>query len=278
MRALGGRQPHAVFLNVEKVIPIEGADGIWYLDTGARSHMTGGRQMFTMLDETMHGTVKFGDGSLVDIRGKGSILFTCVTGDQRVLSEVYYIPSLRNNIISLGQLDEGGCKISIEGGVLTILDPERRMLAHVSRTRNRLYTLCLNLAVPTCLLSKTEDVAWRWHARFGHLHFRALRALSRKNMVIGIPNIEHVEEYCDGCAIGKQHRLSFLQATSYHTEHSLDLVHTDLCRPITPATPVGNKYFLLVVDDHSRYMWLEVLKSKDEAFKYFKKIQGSSGG
>ena len=53
----------------------------------------------------------------------------------------------------------------------------------------------------------------------------------------------------------------------------LELVHGDLCGLITPATASGNKYFLLIVDDFSRYMWLEVLKSKDEAFRYFKKIK-----
>jgi hypothetical protein len=43
----------------------------------------------------------------------------------------------------------------------------------------------------------------------------------------------------------------------------LELVHGDLCGPITPATPGGKKYFLLLVDVFSRYMWVELLPSKD---------------
>ncbi|KAL5225530.1 hypothetical protein ABZP36_012169 [Zizania latifolia] len=39
----------------------------------------------------------------------------------------------------------------------------------------------------------------------------------------------------------------------------LYLVHGDLCGPITPATPDGKKYFLLLVDDWSRYMWGEAV-------------------
>lgn len=35
----------------------------------------------------------------------------------------------------------------------------------------------------------------------------------------------------------------------------------------------GNQYFLLVIDDYSKYMWLEVLRSKDETFSCYKKIQ-----
>ena len=60
---------------------------------------------------------------------------------------------------------------------------------------------------------------------------------------------------------------------TYYAEHGLELAHGDLCGPITLATLRRKRFFLLIVDDHSRYMWLEVLKSKDEVFKYFKKIK-----
>jgi hypothetical protein len=42
-------------------------------------------------------------------------------------------------------------------------------------------------------------------------------------------------------------------------------VHGDLGGPVTPATPGGRRYFLLLVDDFSRYMWVVVLGSKGEA-------------
>ena len=51
------------------------------------------------------------------------------------------------------------------------------------------------------------------------------------------------------------------------------MFHSDLCGQISPPTPGGKAYFLLVVDDHSRYMWIELLRSKDEALAYLKKIK-----
>jgi hypothetical protein len=42
---------------------------------------------------------------------------------------------------------------------------------------------------------------------------------------------------------------------------------------ITPKALDGCSYFLRVVDDHSRYMWVEMLKTKDQALEYFKKIK-----
>jgi transposase InsO family protein len=268
--------PQAVFLNEEKVIPVPSPDGLWYFDTGASSHMTGLRHVFATLDETVHGTVRFGDGSVVDIHGKGLVIFRGQSGEQRILADVYLIPSLRSNIISVGQLDEGGYKIAIADGMMTIHDPVHNLLARVKRAGNRLYTGILTYDAPVCLMTKGDDMTWRWHARFGHLHFRALHTMSRRGMVRGLPDIARVEEMCDGCALGKQHRAPFPRTSSYRAERGFELVHTDLCGPITPATIGGNSYFLLVVDDFSRYMWLEVLKAKSDAFRRFTKIKAAA--
>lgn len=74
----------------------------WYLDNGASNHMTGHQEKFENLDRTMKGEVRFGDGSVVKIEGKGSIKILCKNGEARELHGVYYIPTLKSNIISLG--------------------------------------------------------------------------------------------------------------------------------------------------------------------------------
>lgn len=42
------------------------------------------------------------------------------------------------------------------------------------------------------------------------------------------------------------------------------LIHSDLCGPMQTATPQGNKYFLMLIDDYSRFIVVRLLKSKDE--------------
>jgi hypothetical protein len=74
-----------------------------------------------------------------------------------------------------------------------------------------------------------------------------------------------VEQFCDICVLIKQRRLSFPQQLSFRDKERLKLVHGDLCGPVTPATPGGRCYFLLLIDDLSRYMWVVVLVSKGEA-------------
>lgn len=269
-----------VFLNEVKATvelgntgKVEQTRGVWYLDTGASNHMTGNIAVFSNLDRGITGTVKFGDDSLVDIHGRGTIIFSAQRGSHRVLSDVYYIPSLRSNIISLGQLDENGCQVLIEQGVLRVRDPGKDLLVKVKRSQNRLYKINLTIAQPISFLARTDDVAWRWHERYGHLGFEALRKLSRDDMVRGMPQLDHVDQLCDACLVGKQRRTPFPQEAKYRATGLLDLVHGDLCGPVTPATHGGRRYFLLLVDDLSRYLWLILLASKDEAAAAIKKFQ-----
>lgn len=77
---------------------------------GATHHMTRRREYFSDLDTTVRGSVKFGDTTTMEIAGAGSVIFVAKMGEHRLLTDVYYIPALRNSIISLGswtRMDQG---------------------------------------------------------------------------------------------------------------------------------------------------------------------------
>ena len=100
---LQGFRPHQrarahAFLNNDNEDMLNG----WYLDSGATHHMTGRRELFSDLDTTVRGSVRFGDASRVEIQGVGSIVLQVKNGEHRVLQGVYFILALRNSIMSLG--------------------------------------------------------------------------------------------------------------------------------------------------------------------------------
>jgi transposase InsO family protein len=82
-----------------------------------------------------------------------------------------------------------------------------------------------------------------------------------------------VDQICGGCLAGKHHRSLFPHRAEYRAEEVLELVHGDLCGPITPPAPSGSRYFLLLIDDNNRYMWLRTLRSKDQAAVAIKQFQ-----
>lgn len=62
----------------------------------------------------MIGELKFGDGYTVHIKGIGVVSFRCKNGKEKKLKELYYILTLCNNIISLGQLSEARNKVILD--------------------------------------------------------------------------------------------------------------------------------------------------------------------
>lgn len=238
--------------------------------------MTGLGNAFSELDRAVQGTVKFGDGSLVDICGKGTVVFSGRSGEHKALTGVYYIPRLRNSILSVGQLDEGGSRVVIEDGVLRVWDRERRLLARVERSQNRLYILRLQVARPLCLAAHHDNGAWLWHERLGHVNFGAIEKMSRLEMARGLPRIDHVEQFCDTCVLTKHRHGAFPKQSRYRADNPLELVHGDLCGPITPSTPGGRHFFLLLVDDATRFMWVLILAAKLDAGDAIKRIQAEA--
>jgi len=169
-----------------------------------------------VLDEGVTGKVRFGDGSSVEIKGKGSILFRCKTGDQWVLLGVYYIPKLRSNLISLGQLTENGHQIVMDDDDLEVQDKiSGKLIMKVRRSLNRLYRIGLNPTEPVCFLTSVSEEAWLWHGRLGHVNFQSLKQITNKAMVGGMPVITHPEQVCHACLAGKQARAPFPRSAQW---------------------------------------------------------------
>ena len=82
--------------------------GSWYLDSGAINHMSGLKHLFTDLKEVDSGFVSFGDASKIEVKGKGEVCFSSKDDRQGKIEDVYYVPDMKNNILSLGQLVEIG--------------------------------------------------------------------------------------------------------------------------------------------------------------------------
>jgi hypothetical protein len=89
-----------------------------------------------------------------------AVIFAAESGEHKLLTGVYYIPALRNSIISLGQLDESGPRVEIKDGVTRIWDRHHRLLVKVTRRTNRLYVLNVQVAQLLCLAARWDDEAW----------------------------------------------------------------------------------------------------------------------
>ena len=105
-----------VYLNEGGIVPSNydvnnEAESTWYLDNGASNHMSGDKRYFSYIDDSVTGKVRFDDDSRIDIKGNGTIEFKNRNGEPKRITDVYFIPELKSNIISLGQATESGCNV-----------------------------------------------------------------------------------------------------------------------------------------------------------------------
>ena len=94
-----------------------------------------------------------------------------------------------------------------------------------------------------------------------------------KDLVSGVPELPDAHEgVCTGCALGKNTKKSFPSSES-RAKGILDLVHSDVCGPMTATSLEGFSYFTTFIDDFSRKTWVYFLKKKDEVFSKFKEFK-----
>jgi hypothetical protein len=246
------------------------------LDSAATSHMFCKRHLFSSYaSSTENETISVGDKCTLVIAGQGSVTFKnqLMNGIRTVvLHGTLYVPRLTTNIISLGTLQQDGTSFrSVSNGlVVTIGDDDlfhttlHRTLYHVNHASDTVAEVAYVVSGANLRL---------WHRWMGHLHLDAIRKLNQKSMVNGltITSPKSYDHICEGCVLGKSHRLPFPNASHTHYER-MELVVVDLSRPMSVTTWTGKAYMFVAVEMNSRLGIRELLESKTEASKTLKTV------
>ena len=97
---------------------------------------------------------------------------------------------------------------------------------------------------------------------------QGLQELVKGKMVIGLDISSKSElAFCESCVQGKSHRLPFQQSSVERTSNPLELIHSDVCGKVRTQSLGSGEYFVTVLDDHTRYVWVYILKQKREVFQ-----------
>ncbi|RDX93043.1 hypothetical protein CR513_24745, partial [Mucuna pruriens] len=209
----------------------------WYLDIGCSNHMTSNRDWLVDFNPNVTTSVRFADNSTILAEGIGKVMITRKNGKTTYMHDVLYIPSMKNNLLSLGQLLEKGFTMAMQANHIEIFDDKQRLVLKAPLSRNRTFKVNLSTAAIQCMsIVNTEEDSWLWHYKYGHLNFKSLHQLSSRQMVLGMPSIHLPQKNCEGCLIGKQPRKAFKTKAPQRAKQPLGIVHSDVCGPFdTPS-------------------------------------------
>ncbi|PKU87463.1 Retrovirus-related Pol polyprotein from transposon TNT 1-94 [Dendrobium catenatum] len=234
----------------------------WYLDSGASAHLTPDPP------SSQHSTpyygrdqVFVGNGNSLPIQHVGNGLLPTPTRKLR-LKPLFHVPNLTHRLISISQLTKNNnCYITFDKSGFSVKDKTTNQSLLHGHCRNGLYPLpCQPSIVAASTTIASSSSALSWHRRLGHPNAKTMAALSKAFPSLYISSFKSV---CNSCALAKSHRIPFSTSTTVSTS-PLELIHMDVWGPSPVFSHDGFRYFLLLIDDYSKYSGLILLKHKSD--------------
>ena len=222
--------------------------------------MTGDKSLFKTLKEKEDGFVTFGDGSHSQVLGKGIVDILGLP----LLTDVLYIKGLKVNLLSITQICDEDFLVQFSKKRRLILNEEGVQVLKGLWTTDNCYGVIPKPSI-TCRSARV-NLLELWHQRLGHANYKRVAKVSKLEAVIGLPKFGKVEKnVCGPCQLGKQTKSSHPKVNIVTTSRPLELLHVDLMGPTRIESMGGKRYIMVVVDDFSRYSWLDFLREMSEA-------------
>ncbi|GAU51495.1 hypothetical protein TSUD_413780, partial [Trifolium subterraneum] len=187
----------------------------------------GRKEWFTSLKSTQNSQVRFANNSTMVAKGMGDVSIKRKDGKCSMISNVLYIPGIKCNLLSIGQLLEKDYKIIMEHRLLNVFYTKGNLLLKAPMSKNRTFQIELNVMDHKCLMTAYSRDEWLWHYRMGHLNFKDLTLMQKKNYVSGLPAMNAPDEICEECLHSKQPRGSFSKYAMSKTKSTLEIVYSD---------------------------------------------------
>ncbi|GKV27558.1 hypothetical protein SLEP1_g36720 [Rubroshorea leprosula] len=242
-------------------------DPNYYIDTGASDHMTSDSGKF-YFKRPYYGNQKVltGDGTPLNISHVGSTSVGALN-----LNNVLVVPELKKNLISVSKFtDENPCIFEFSSDGFVIKDQVTQVVLAKGTRKGQLYALEEGEKHALAAISNkaTDSI---WHQRLGHPNSNVRKALaSKKNIVVSKwtqpPNL------CSSCQMGKSCRLPFTK-NNEKAESLFQKIHCDLWGPSPVQSTNHFAYYVIFVDDYSRFTWFYPLHRKSDFFDVFQKFQ-----
>ncbi|KAK2981067.1 hypothetical protein RJ640_003009 [Escallonia rubra] len=105
-----------------------------------------------------------------------------------------------------------------------------------------------------------------WHARLGHIGQDRMTCLAKEGLFR--PTRKVKLQTCEACLSGKACMKPFGKAV--RATQALELVHSDICGPMSVKARHGSSYFLTLIDDYTRYGYVYLISHCYETYDCFK--------
>jgi hypothetical protein len=237
----------------------------WWVDTSANIHVCADVSLFSFNQVGRASSLLMGNGARATVRGVGTIDLKLTLGKTMQLKNVHHVPSIKN-LISGSMLCRDGYKLVFESNKCVISKYDT--FVGKDYESGGLFRLSL---VDTCfkfvnnVVNNVETNVW--HSRLCHINFGCMSRLVGLNLILKFDMVKSSK--CHVCVEAKQPRKPYKAAVARELA-PLELIHYDICEMNGELTKGGKRYFITFINDCTRFCYVYLMKTKDEALYYFK--------
>jgi transposase InsO family protein len=231
---------------------------LFILDSGCTKHMVHKKEYLSHC-RPHHEGITVADGAIIEAIGIGSMIIKTSQGDIEI-PDVLWVPTLDQNLLSFRQLMLQGMtpKLFKNSANIELNGTE------IARgpANNAEYLIELELVYGAAARAANAKInLMLLHQRLGHPGKNRMR---RQLKAMGIEmEYDDDEIKCEACIQGKMTQTPFPTCTK-RGKWAAEITHADVCGPIRGESLNNAMYFLILVDDHSRHIYLNLLNNKRE--------------
>lgn len=199
--------------------------------------------------------------------------------DMFTLYDVLYTPDVKFNLLSVSKSSGLGRRVTFEEKFCVFETLNGEFLLSAKKV-DGLYVVRfapvddtgMDHANGLIADAKVADEAKLWHHRLCHASIDRIKTMGKGEEYGFTLKGDQQKSFCDACAIGKFSRKPFPHKAVHTATAPLEIVHTDIGGPETPGTSSGQRYYMTITDEFTRFTWVCLLRHKSEAFLRFKEF------
>lgn len=224
------------------------------VDSGATNHLVGqdvgnniqnGRRVCQKINVAKQ-------GETLEAKIEGDLCLKTNSGKPIKMKNVWVCENLLYNLLSVKKLEQSGLEVIFKDGRVSVLKNSVELFGGILNGNLYVVSFYWNVEGQSAILTRDNDMLM--HRKMGHAsRFPA-------------PGL------CEVCLQGKQTRLKFMQEVDEDkkAKRILDIVSSDICGPINPATYDGKRYYISFIDHYSHFCVCYLIENKSEALEKFR--------
>ena len=160
---------------------------------------------------------------------------------------VHYCPKLDDNLVSVSSLTKDGYSVTFRNDVCVVEGKNNNVVLKTNEVGLYAYSVVH--------FQNSNHNVYQLHCKHGHIGLKKLRCLYPT-----IPSNARLPN-CTICILAKHQKKKFGSRTRPKM-NPLEYLHGDLGGPISPTSKRNNQYYFELIDDHSGYIFIFLLKHK----------------